>query len=183
MSRRAKGKRPEPWDVFHEVDADPGERAFESKRYRVLVIPQPGGWTWLSIKRLDKAAVHDWRELQRIKTVMCGPEREALELYPAESRLVDTSNQFHLWVMPAGERFAFGWDDGRVIVDGDDRMIPGKSRQRPLPEYMEPTLSPEQADIRGRAFVASGLPRHPAPAELSEIMGRLTTKGNDDGEA
>lgn len=182
MSRRAKGKRPAPWDVFHEVPSDPGERAFESRRYRVLVIPQPGGWTWLSIKRIDKAAIHDWRELQRIKTVLCGPDREALELYPAEARLVDTSNQFHLWVMPKGERFAFGWDDGRVIVDGDDRQIAGKSRQRPLPEYMEQTLTPEACDLGGKIFIASGLPRHPAPAELIETMSRIT-RSNDDGEA
>lgn len=38
----------------------------------------------LSIKRLSKGVVHDWRELQRIKNELTHPECEAVELYPAE---------------------------------------------------------------------------------------------------
>lgn len=52
----------------------------------------------LSIKRLDKEAVHDWRDLQAIKNMIVGEEYEAVELYPSESRLVDSANQYHLWV-------------------------------------------------------------------------------------
>lgn len=51
----------------------------------------------LSIKRLDKEAVHDWRDMQTIKNMLVGEEYEAIELYPAESRLVDSANQYHLW--------------------------------------------------------------------------------------
>ena len=51
----------------------------------------------LSIRRLDRAPVRDWRDFQAIKTQLVGPECEAIELYPAESRVVDTANQFHLW--------------------------------------------------------------------------------------
>lgn len=51
----------------------------------------------LSIKRHDREPIHDWRDLQRIKNDILGPECEAVELYPAESRLMDTSNQYHLW--------------------------------------------------------------------------------------
>jgi hypothetical protein len=33
-----------------------------------------------------------------------------VELFPAESRLVDTANQYHLWVMADAEyRFPFGY--------------------------------------------------------------------------
>jgi hypothetical protein len=61
----------------------------------------------LSIKTIEKTADHDWRDFQRIKNELIGPEQEAFELYPAESRLVDTSNQFHIWCfkdmgMPVG---------------------------------------------------------------------------------
>jgi hypothetical protein len=52
----------------------------------------------LSIKRRDKRVVHDWRDLQRIKNELVGAECEAVEIYPAESRLVDSANQYHLWV-------------------------------------------------------------------------------------
>jgi hypothetical protein len=53
----------------------------------------------LSIKRYDRAPIRNWRHFQQIKNEVCGPESEAVELYPAESRLVDNANQYHLWVM------------------------------------------------------------------------------------
>ena len=57
-----------------------------------------GEVVWLSIKRKDKEPIHDWRDLQRIKNDICGPESEAMEIYPAESRLMDTSHQYQLFV-------------------------------------------------------------------------------------
>lgn len=47
---------------------------------------------WLSIKRRDKEWIHDWRELQEIKNQLIGPEHEAVELYPSESRVIDGAN-------------------------------------------------------------------------------------------
>jgi hypothetical protein len=67
----------------------------------------------LSIRRLDWAAATDWREKQEIKNHICGPDIEAVELFPADSRVVDTQNWFHLWVLPPGESFSFGFKDGR----------------------------------------------------------------------
>jgi hypothetical protein len=52
----------------------------------------------LSVKRRDKEVIHDWRDLQTIKNMIIGPENEAFEIYPAESRLVDMANQYHSWV-------------------------------------------------------------------------------------
>lgn len=83
--------------------------------------------TWLSIKRRDKAAFHDWRELQGIKNAICGPEREGMELYPAESRLVDTSNQYHLWVLPKGMSFPLGYPQRLVHTESSHGAI-----QRPF---------------------------------------------------
>lgn len=59
---------------------------------------ETGDVLWLSIKRRDRATVRDWRELQQIKNMIVGPAHEGFEVYPAESRLVDTANQYHLWV-------------------------------------------------------------------------------------
>lgn len=72
---------------------------------------------WLSIKRRDKQPIHDWRDLQAIKTALCGPEVEAIELYPAESRVMDTANQYHLFaLMPGPDGVApavpCGWPTG-----------------------------------------------------------------------
>lgn len=82
----------------------------------------------LSIRRLDRAPVHDWRELQQIKNLIVGTDHEAVELYPAESRCVDTANQFHLWcIATAGVAFPFGFATG---IKSTEPI--GKSVQRPF---------------------------------------------------
>lgn len=76
-----------------------------------------GGWH-LSIKRIDQEPVHDWRDLQRIKNEILGPECEAVELYPAEDRKVDAANQYHLWGSGDPEfRFGFGFTERLVSHD------------------------------------------------------------------
>jgi hypothetical protein len=52
----------------------------------------------LHIHRNDWGPCKDWRHFQLIKNALVGEENEAVELFPAESRLVDTSNTYHLWV-------------------------------------------------------------------------------------
>lgn len=51
----------------------------------------------LYIKRHDNDHVRDWRDLQAIKNIIVGREVEAIELYPAESRLCDASNRTALF--------------------------------------------------------------------------------------
>ncbi len=73
--------------------------------------------TWLSIKRNDRMAKPDWRDFQWIKNQLVGEENEGVELFPAESRLVDGSNQYHLWVFEDTEfRFPFGFTDARMVT-------------------------------------------------------------------
>jgi len=88
--------------------------------YQVMVYrnsqPPKDGWPamiYLSIRRLDRKPVHRWQDLQEIKNQLVGPEHEAVELYPAESRKVDTANQYHLWVLAEPTRFPFGFNEGR----------------------------------------------------------------------
>lgn len=92
----------------------------------------PGMTLWhLSIKRRDKEAIHDWRDLQEIKNQLCGPEFEAIEIYPAEDRKVDSANQYHLWAFMRDERrkrapkIPVGWTQRYVT---DDHLITGKQR-------------------------------------------------------
>lgn len=69
----------------------------------------------LSIKRIDKAPIRDWRHFQRIKNELVGKDCEGAELYPAENRVVDTSNQYHLWVFEDPKfRFPFGFTQGTL---------------------------------------------------------------------
>ncbi len=92
----------------------------------------------LAIVRRDRSPVHDWRHLQRIKNEIAGPEREAIEIYPAESRLVDTNNQFHLWVFPEGQVVPTGFTERQVT-----NKTCGAHKQRPLPEGTDFTPEPD----------------------------------------
>jgi hypothetical protein len=84
---------------------------------------------YLSIKRRDKKTIRDWRHLQRIKNELVGPECEGVELYPAESRLVDTANQYHMWVAVDSDfRFPFGFTER--LVHGPEEAHKVGARQR-----------------------------------------------------
>lgn len=85
---------------------------FENETYRVLSNERAQGITQLSIWRHDREPAHNWRDFQAIKNQLCGEEREAMELYPAQSRVVDYVNQYHLWVMPAGMTIPIGFPAG-----------------------------------------------------------------------
>jgi hypothetical protein len=46
--------------------------------------------------------------MQDIKNQLCGEAREAFEIYPAERRVIDDDDQYHLIVLPLGYKFPFG---------------------------------------------------------------------------
>src|SRR5262245_60103678 len=85
-------------------DKEQRDKLYLSDYYQVAVDKDPphsfpGAVIWhLSIKRVDRQPIMDWRDLQAIKTALCGAEAEGIQLFTAESRVVDTSNQYHLWV-------------------------------------------------------------------------------------
>lgn len=108
-------------------------RYFLNDLYQVAVtLEEHDGRDWyhLNIRRRDGRVIRrDWRQFQQIKNELIGPEHEGAELYPAENRLVDTSNKYHIYVAtdPA-YRFPFGWRHRDVSND------PGSTngtRQRP----------------------------------------------------
>jgi|GEM_PF-1998320 len=117
-------------DAMGRLGTDVALAYFLNHDYQVAVydahgfgMRQPqGAWPamWhLSIKRKDREPIDEqrWRILQRIKNELVGPENEAVELYPAESRLVDTANQYHLFVLKDSElRFPFGFNE-RLVAE------------------------------------------------------------------
>jgi hypothetical protein len=73
--------------------------------YRVEVAANRG-YLHLDISRHDGQPIVDRREFQQIKNAFAGPEHEAVQLFPSEKRLVDTANQYHLWVFAKpGQQF------------------------------------------------------------------------------
>lgn len=75
---------------------------------------------WLSIHRRDRKPIRDWRHFQAIKNEVAGFDRIAVEIYPPERDLVDTSNEYNLWVLPAGTVLPFGFAEGGLVMTPED---------------------------------------------------------------
>ena len=163
MKRKKKNWDHAPWTEFKEIrppDSLPGHarphNIFINSIYQVSVWFENsdvfGEIAHLSIKTHDKQARHDWRDMQRIKNELCGPETEAVELYPAESRVVDTANQYHLFVFRA-YKVPLGFTE-RLVGDAPAANIPNSSRQRPWrPEFRpEDVLSDAEMERKVEEF-------------------------------
>jgi len=101
--------------------------------------------TEISIRRADREPVKDWRDFQWIKNQIVGEENEGVELYPAESRLMDTSNQYYLWVFQDKRfRFPFGFGK-RMVLEGESLL---GEKQRDFPEGRKPN---DLAECRAEA--------------------------------
>lgn len=72
----------------------------------------------LIIRRRDGKPIHNWRHFQSIKNQIVGEECEAVEMYPAESHLVDAKDHYHLWAFTsASDSFNVGFKHGREVKD------------------------------------------------------------------
>ena len=56
----------------------------------------------------DGSKGFSWAEKQEIKNELFGVRRTAIEVFPAEDRLVDTADVYHLWVFDKKFRLPFG---------------------------------------------------------------------------
>jgi hypothetical protein len=121
-------RRWDPWKVMKAPRRSGSELLYHNNRYHVFVAqyrnPDPEGPSiiHLSIRNNDRSPIRDWRDLQRIKNEIVGREAEMVEMFPRESQLVDTSNQFHLWGFltdrPLFTEAGLGFEQGRLIHDG-----------------------------------------------------------------
>jgi hypothetical protein len=122
------------WSPF--VEATPlgmtyFEKCYVNSRYQVLIRPLNDDFIHLSIKRIDQAPIRSWRDLQRIKNELVGVDCEAIEIFPADSRLTDESNQYHLYACtdPAW-RVPFGASE-RTVAGPEEAAAVG-ARQEPF---------------------------------------------------
>jgi hypothetical protein len=104
------------WTEWQNISR-PGEIAkhFQNARFSVVLRDRTVS-ILMGITNFDQSARHDWRDFQRIKNELLGPEWECYEIYPSERRLVDPSNMYILWCFPpAGIRIMdVGMNDRRV---------------------------------------------------------------------
>lgn len=138
-------QRPE-WTPFEEIDRPTlvgmgqeifdNARFYHNSRYHVVVREyepvdaDAATLVHLSIRNNDRSTERDWRDFQRIKDELVGPEEEAVELYPATSRLVDTSNQYHLWCVQ-GVAWPFGFHERLVMDEATASATNPNIKQRP----------------------------------------------------
>jgi hypothetical protein len=96
--------------------------------------------THLEVSRVDKQPIFSWHDMQLIKNEIVGAECEAIEIFPAESRMVDFENNYHLWVfanpkvrIPCGfsppkktKRVLLGASFGQNIKKPQLAILPGR---------------------------------------------------------
>lgn len=120
-----------------------GAQSYYNGKYQAILSRAEDGFGRpifvLSVRREDRKALMDWRDLQWIKNQILGPEVEAVQLFPAESRLVDTSNQYYLFAYDEGQTFPFGFSD-RMVTENVRFVLPGHgaSEQRPFGDHVRP---------------------------------------------
>lgn len=154
MSKRGPTPKRKPWqpltqrivggeEHFRKHGLTVPDRVYANELYSVFVRVVPSTYEerelsddeamlHVSFHRHDRAAVRDWRHFQAIKNEVAGSERTAIEIFPAESQLVDTSNEYHLWVLPVGYPLPFAMPEGRVMTQAEGVAEYGvtKARQR-----------------------------------------------------
>ena len=126
--------------VFHEFNEErctkrKCDMIFENSRYIVLVYKPYDDIVWLSFRGQNNSAHdRDWRDYQRIKNELCGTDCEGIEIFPQESRLVDTANQFHLWVFEPSKSLGIGYPSRDVLTPEELR----EDWQKNYPHLSEP---------------------------------------------
>lgn len=107
--------------VERMMDTKADQEMWQNSRYTVLVFrdeeQEPGcpQMIHLSIRRNDRTRPREerYRDFQRIKSEIVGPDHEGVELYPAEHRVADLADQYHIYVIADPEfQFGFGFKEG-----------------------------------------------------------------------
>lgn len=92
---------PQTKEIISSVGYKP-LKIWHNGMFLVQAFDTPNAWgaIRLMIRWSDARPDHDWGLFQKIKNDLFGPERVALEVYPAESNKQDVANMYWLWVLP-----------------------------------------------------------------------------------
>lgn len=84
---------------------------YQGDGFRVDAVPFVTPWGECVHVMVQGEGAKSWAEKQRIKNLIVGPQRLAIEVFPPESELVDQADVFHLWVLPDGFQLPFGLEE------------------------------------------------------------------------
>jgi hypothetical protein len=161
MGNKVGSRKPKVWEPLQSAYLPPelqrvaerigdGRQAiFRNNRYQVCIRDLPddpifGQACQLSIKRTDKQPIFDWRDIQRIKNELIGPEVEMVQVFPAESRMVDSANQYWFYAF-ATYQFPYGFQE-RLVSEA----VSHGTKQRPFEEHADqhPDLGARDEEIQ-----------------------------------
>lgn len=125
-----------------------GAELWENSRYIAAVYPPQKyaeGWprvVHISFKHVSNVAISDFRDMQAIKNALVGEECMSIQIFPAESQLIDGANQYHLWCFvpdswPEVDEdtewpwLPVGFMEGRMVTDA----APPGGRQRTFEDH------------------------------------------------
>lgn len=153
-------------EMYEKYGIEMHDEVWVNDRYQVVVrylhpaenredLPRGrDGMLHLSIHRKDRRRLRDWRHLQQMKNEVAGRDRWAVEVFPPETKLVDTSNEYHLWVLPEGEPLPWAFQQGVVTNDEQVEQFNEareqglhKGRQYPWEEGLTTGRNEEVADL------------------------------------
>lgn len=89
--------------------------AYANDLYAVLVRPMETEWgrvRHLAIRTTSNLEP-PWRDKQRIKDELFGPDFTAVEVMPPAGEVVDQADMYHIWVLPARMTLPFSIFDRR----------------------------------------------------------------------
>lgn len=87
-------------------------KVYENGDYAVLIRTVKTDWgpfIHAAMRNKENTDI-PWREMQRIKNELFGPERIGVEVFPKESELIDAANMYHIWILPENMALPFGID-------------------------------------------------------------------------
>lgn len=121
---------PEMDAIYKRMGLPPSDETWWSPQYQAVVryaqsaeedAPQGReGLLHVSIHRHDRSPMRNWRHLQQIKNEIAGEDRWGVEVFPPESYLVDSANEYHLYVMPVNADIPFAFHES--IVSSDEQV-------------------------------------------------------------
>lgn len=94
----------EPVDMSKASHPEWMTRAFRNNRYCVMIADScpmtigPPAIKAMIQRHDDKPIPNHWSEIQKIKNELFGPDKIAIEYFPAQSRLVDVHNIYWIFI-------------------------------------------------------------------------------------
>lgn len=102
------------WPVPPFIEKRPRIAVWRSRKFMVQAFDEGGGVTRLSINRTEwderTGRFRDdisWGALQLLKLEAGFPNQWAVEVYPANTSVVNVANMRHLWLLPDAPPFAW----------------------------------------------------------------------------